>query len=114
MTTLVVPSPVMSSCAVAAARSAKRVGCWICISWSSTAPSFVSLICPAPPTSILSVPRGPKLLFNTCCSPRAAEMLTMSADDFEITSARRRRRASATPPSSQAWRARTPRGESFA
>ncbi len=50
----------MSSWAVAVRAMRAAVGCWICISWSKTLPSLVILIWPAPPTSILSVPRGPE------------------------------------------------------
>ena len=52
----VVPSPVMSSCAVATRAIIFAVGFWICISYSSVCPSLVSLMSPAPETSILSVP----------------------------------------------------------
>jgi len=48
----VVPSPVTSSCAVAVLAIMAAVGFWICISWSSTLPSLVSLMSPAPPTSL--------------------------------------------------------------
>lgn len=48
----VVPSPEMSSWAVADLAIIPAVGCWICISWSKTLPSLVSLICPAPPTNL--------------------------------------------------------------
>lgn len=82
----VVPSPVMSSCAVAARAIMTAVGFWICISRSSTLPSLVSLIPPAPSTSlqsvnqrphraafssgrahIFSVPEGPRLEASTYC-----------------------------------------------
>ena len=43
-----VPSPVISSCAVAVRAMSVAVGCMICISFNKTAPSFVSLIWPAP------------------------------------------------------------------
>ena len=74
----VVPSPTISSCAVAALATIPAVGCCICISCNKTFPSFVSLICPAPPTSlfkiiyILVVPFGPRLLFMIYWSPVAA------------------------------------------
>mmetsp|Transcript_4943 Transcript_4943/g.12641 ORF Transcript_4943/g.12641 Transcript_4943/m.12641 type:complete len:204 (-) Transcript_4943:210-821(-) len=61
----VVPSPTVSSVAVAARAMRVAVGCWICISWRRVLPSLVSLIWPAPPTSILSVPFGPRLLRST-------------------------------------------------
>jgi hypothetical protein len=48
-----VPSPDISSCAVADLAIMPAVGCWICISWSKTLPSFVSLIWPAPPTNLI-------------------------------------------------------------
>ena len=48
----VVPSPVMSSCAVAVRAISAAVGFWICISSSSTFPSFVSLMSPEPDTSL--------------------------------------------------------------
>mmetsp|Transcript_9161 Transcript_9161/g.16822 ORF Transcript_9161/g.16822 Transcript_9161/m.16822 type:complete len:207 (+) Transcript_9161:1092-1712(+) len=75
----VVPSPVNSSWALAALAIIEAVGCWICISPSNTDPSLVILICPAPPTSIFKVPRGPRLDFITSCSPFAALRLTASA-----------------------------------
>mmetsp|Transcript_30046 Transcript_30046/g.76369 ORF Transcript_30046/g.76369 Transcript_30046/m.76369 type:complete len:247 (+) Transcript_30046:237-977(+) len=83
----VVPSPVMSSCAVAARAIMLAVGCWICISPRSTCPSLVILICPAPPTSIFNVPRGPRLLFMTSCRPFAALRFTARACDALRTSA---------------------------
>mmetsp|Transcript_23202 Transcript_23202/g.46306 ORF Transcript_23202/g.46306 Transcript_23202/m.46306 type:complete len:238 (-) Transcript_23202:102-815(-) len=86
-TVLVVPSPVTSSWAVAVRATRDAVGCWICISWRRTLPSFVSLIWPAPPTSILSVPRGPRLVFSTFWRPMAAETLTARAACFETISA---------------------------
>mmetsp|Transcript_46084 Transcript_46084/g.150924 ORF Transcript_46084/g.150924 Transcript_46084/m.150924 type:complete len:252 (-) Transcript_46084:8-763(-) len=75
----VVPSPVMSSCAVAMRAIMHAVGFWICISCSSVFPSLVSLMSPAPPTSILSVPLGPRLLLSTSCRPRAALMFISDA-----------------------------------
>mmetsp|Transcript_61289 Transcript_61289/g.198283 ORF Transcript_61289/g.198283 Transcript_61289/m.198283 type:complete len:221 (-) Transcript_61289:54-716(-) len=83
----VVPSPVISSCAVAALAIMLAVGCWICISLKSTTPSFVILICPAPPTNIFSVPLGPKFVLMTSCKPLAAFKLTAKACDAFKTSA---------------------------
>lgn len=74
--TVVVPSPVISSCAVAALAIMMAVGDWICISVSKTLPSLVILIPPAPSTNIFKVPLGPKLELKTSCSPIAALMLT--------------------------------------
>mmetsp|Transcript_5410 Transcript_5410/g.16073 ORF Transcript_5410/g.16073 Transcript_5410/m.16073 type:complete len:221 (+) Transcript_5410:1180-1842(+) len=87
ITVVVVPSPVMSSWAVAARAIMLAVGCWICISPSSTWPSLVILIWPAPPTSIFRVPRGPRLLFMTSCRPFAAFRFTARAWDALSTSA---------------------------
>ena len=83
----VVPSPVMSSCAVAMRAIMHAVGFWICISCSSVLPSLVSLMSPAPPTSILSVPLGPRLDLSTSWRPRAALMFIMCAAPFLTTSA---------------------------
>mmetsp|Transcript_37169 Transcript_37169/g.98393 ORF Transcript_37169/g.98393 Transcript_37169/m.98393 type:complete len:228 (+) Transcript_37169:1378-2061(+) len=83
----VVPSPVMSSCAVAMRAIIIAVGCWICISCSSVLPSLVSLMSPAPETSILSVPLGPRLDLRTSCRPRAALMFIIDAMPFESVSA---------------------------
>lgn len=65
----VVPSPVTSSCAVAVRAIIIAVGCWICISCSSTFPSFVSFTCPVPSTNIFNVPRGPAstVMLNERC-----------------------------------------------
>lgn len=87
----VVPSPTISSWAVADLAIIIAVGWWICIYCNSTLPSFVSLSCPAPPTSILSVPFGPKLVFNIYCKlfaafieiPNAYTFLTISAFGFK-------------------------------
>lgn len=87
----VVPSPTISSWAVAALAIIMAVGWWICIYWSNTFPSFVSLTCPAPPTSILSVPFGPRLVFKISCKlldafieiPNAYTFLTISAFGFK-------------------------------
>tara|TARA_B100000683_G_scaffold270304_1_gene308938 strand:- start:295 stop:516 length:222 start_codon:yes stop_codon:yes gene_type:complete len=59
----------------------------ICISFRRTAPSFVSLIWPAPPTSIFSVPLGPRFDLRTDASPRPAETLTKSDWDLATISA---------------------------
>ena len=83
----VVPSPVMSSCAVAMRAIMRAVGCWICISWRRVLPSLVSLMSPAPETSIFSVPFGPRLDLSTSCRPRAALMFIMCATPFLRTSA---------------------------
>mmetsp|Transcript_1491 Transcript_1491/g.9124 ORF Transcript_1491/g.9124 Transcript_1491/m.9124 type:complete len:217 (-) Transcript_1491:24-674(-) len=72
MTVEEVPSPVTSSCATAARAIITAVGFWICISRSSTFPSLVSLTSPAPPTSIFTVPLGPRLVRSTSSSPLAA------------------------------------------
>ncbi|KAH0820977.1 hypothetical protein GEV33_001814 [Tenebrio molitor] len=48
----VVPSPVMSSCAVEARAIREAVGCWICISWRRTLPSLVIFMSPAPETNL--------------------------------------------------------------
>mmetsp|Transcript_11137 Transcript_11137/g.25095 ORF Transcript_11137/g.25095 Transcript_11137/m.25095 type:complete len:214 (+) Transcript_11137:946-1587(+) len=61
----VVPSPVTSSCATAVRAIMTAVGFWICISRRRTFPSLVSFTSPAPPTSILIVPRGPRLVRKT-------------------------------------------------
>mmetsp|Transcript_26934 Transcript_26934/g.104568 ORF Transcript_26934/g.104568 Transcript_26934/m.104568 type:complete len:200 (+) Transcript_26934:5668-6267(+) len=61
----VVPSPHTSSWAVAVLAIMDAVGFWICISFSNTFPSLVILISPAPETSILIVPFGPRLLRRT-------------------------------------------------
>ncbi|WNF20006.1 hypothetical protein NG271_450 [Saccharomyces cerevisiae synthetic construct] len=78
-TTVVVPSPVISSCAAAALAISTAVGDWICISVSNTLPSLVSLMLPAPSTSIFSVPLGPKLVSRTDCKPSADVTLTFKA-----------------------------------
>ena len=83
----VVPSPVTSSCATAVLAIMTAVGFWICISRSSTFPSFVSLMPPAPSTSILIVPLGPRLVFMTSCSPLAALMFIKRAACDPMTSA---------------------------
>ncbi len=83
----VVPSPTISSWAVADRAIIPAVGCCICISWSNTLPSLVNLICPAPPTSILRVPFGPKFDFITYWSPIAALMFMAKACIFFKTSA---------------------------
>mmetsp|Transcript_12055 Transcript_12055/g.39594 ORF Transcript_12055/g.39594 Transcript_12055/m.39594 type:complete len:201 (+) Transcript_12055:1385-1987(+) len=83
----VVPSPVMSSCAVAIRAIMHAVGFWICISCSRVLPSLVSLMSPAPPTSILRVPFGPKLDLSTSCRPRAALMFINEACPALSTSA---------------------------
>src|SRR5258708_7932515 len=57
------------------------------ISSNNTLPSFVNLICPAPLTNILIVPRGPKLLFNTFCNPLPALIFIASVLALPITSA---------------------------
>lgn len=75
------------TCAVAVLAIILAVGCWICISCSRTFPSLVNLICPAPPTSILSVPRGPRFVLRTFWSPMAAATLTERAACLEIISA---------------------------
>mmetsp|Transcript_14809 Transcript_14809/g.31976 ORF Transcript_14809/g.31976 Transcript_14809/m.31976 type:complete len:213 (+) Transcript_14809:1133-1771(+) len=87
MTLVVVPSPVISSCAVAARAIMLAVGCWICISLSKTTPSLVILICPAPPTNIFKVPRGPKFVFITSWRPLAALRFTAKACEALRTSA---------------------------
>jgi hypothetical protein len=63
------------------------VGCWICISCSSTPPSLVSLTWPLPSTSILSVPRGPRFVLTTSARPREAEQLMASAAAWRVRSA---------------------------
>mmetsp|Transcript_351 Transcript_351/g.874 ORF Transcript_351/g.874 Transcript_351/m.874 type:complete len:259 (-) Transcript_351:70-846(-) len=83
----VVPSPVTSSCATDVRAIMTAVGFWICISRSSTFPSLVSLMAPAPSTSILMVPLGPRLVFMTSCSPLAALMFMNSAAARPICSA---------------------------
>lgn len=84
-TLVVVPSPVISSCDVAQRAIMMAVGCWICISRSSDVPSLVSLIWPAPPTSIFSVPLGPRLVLSTACIPFAALMFTANAASAPMT-----------------------------
>mmetsp|Transcript_7602 Transcript_7602/g.14958 ORF Transcript_7602/g.14958 Transcript_7602/m.14958 type:complete len:242 (-) Transcript_7602:90-815(-) len=79
MTVDVVPSPQISSWAVAVRAMRAAVGFWICISWSSVLPSLVSLTSPDPDTSIFSVPLGPRLLLRTSCRPLAALMFMASA-----------------------------------
>ena len=97
----VVPSPVTSSWAVAARAISEAVGCWICISPSSTVPSLVSLMSPEPDTSlrdvsgagrrqlphIFIVPLGPRFVLSTSCSPRAAPKFSASAAEWRATSA---------------------------
>lgn len=86
-TLLVVPSPTMSSCAVAERAIIAAVGCYIYISFNNTFPSFVNFICPAPPTNIFKVPLGPKLDFITSCSDPAATMFIERACILRTTSA---------------------------
>ena len=47
----------------------------------------MSLICPAPPTSIFRVPLGPRFDFKTPCSPDAAATFTALAAALETISA---------------------------
>lgn len=54
-----VPSPQISSWAVAVRAIRAAVGFWICISWRSVLPSLVSFTSPEPDTSIFRVPFGP-------------------------------------------------------
>lgn len=78
-TLLVVPSPTMSSYAAELLAIIAAVGCWIYISESSTAPSLVNLIWPAPPTNIFKVPFGPKLVFIISIRPAAALIFIANA-----------------------------------
>lgn len=87
MTVDVVPSPVISSCAVAVRAIKAAVGCWICISFNNVKPSLVSLSCPAPPTNNFNVPVGPKFVEMTFCSPIAADTFTRNACCLLTTSA---------------------------
>lgn len=48
----VVPSPVISSCAVLARAIKDAVGCCICISCKRTFPSLVIFMSPAPETNL--------------------------------------------------------------
>ena len=82
-----VPSPVASSTAEAARAIITAVGLWICMSRRSTLPSLVSLTSPAPPTSILIVPLGPRLDFRTAARPLAALMFMKRAAAGPMTSA---------------------------
>ena len=50
-------------------------------------PSLVSLIWPAPPTSIFKVPRGPRFVLRTFWSPDAAATFTARAAAFDTISA---------------------------
>ena len=86
-TLLVVPSPIMSSWAVALLAIMAAVGCWICISDKRTAPSLVNFIYPAPPTNIFSVPLGPRLDLITSIRPAAALMFIANAWYLRSTSA---------------------------
>ena len=76
-----------SSTAEAARAIITAVGLWICMSRRSTLPSLVSLTSPAPPTSILIVPLGPRLDFRTAARPLAALMFMKRAAAGPMTSA---------------------------
>lgn len=60
-----------------------------------TTRAFVSFRSPAPPTSIFTVPFGPRLVFITSCSPFAALMFC-KAKVVPQLSLRHRRRSQAT------------------
>eukprot|EP01136_Pigoraptor_vietnamica_P029896 Opistho-1_new@88456 len=83
----VVPSPVISSCAVDARAMSEAVGCWICISWRRTLPSFVILMSREPETSIFMVPFGPRFVLRISWRPCAADMFTCNAAAWRATSA---------------------------
>src|ERR1035441_489240 len=75
----VVPSPTMSSWVFAISTIIFAAGCSTSISFRIAAPSFVIVMSPRLSISILSMPRGPKVVFSTSPITRAAIMLFLWA-----------------------------------
>ena len=74
-TTDLVPSPASLSTDLATSTSIFAIGCSISNSFKIVVPSFVIVTSPVEPTSILSMPLGPKLERITCAINFAAVML---------------------------------------
>src|SRR2546428_25613 len=75
MTAVVVPSPASSSWVFATSTSIFGAGCSMPISWGIVTPSFVMTTSPRESTSILSIPRGPRVLRTASATAFAAAML---------------------------------------
>ena len=78
-TAVVVPSPTISSCVFAISTIIFAAGCSTSISFRIAAPSFVIVMSPKLSISILSIPRGPSVVFKTSPITRAAIMLFLWA-----------------------------------
>ena len=75
MTDVVVPSPTSASWVFATSTSILAAGCWTSISFRMVTPSLVMTTSPMESTSILSIPRGPRLLLTASEIALAAAML---------------------------------------
>ena len=75
----VVPSPTSLSMVFEISTIILAAGCWTSISFSMVAPSLVMVTSPSESTSILSRPRGPRLVRTRSATRRAAAMLLFCA-----------------------------------
>ncbi|OPX58776.1 MAG: hypothetical protein A4E30_01431 [Methanomassiliicoccales archaeon PtaB.Bin215] len=74
-TAVVVPSPHSSSWVLATSTSILAAGCSTSISFNMVTPSLVMTTSPMESTSILSIPRGPRVLLTASAMALAAMML---------------------------------------
>ena len=71
----VVPSPTSLSVVLEISTNIFAAGCWTSISLRIVAPSFVIVTSPKESTNILSIPRGPKLVWTISATILAAAIL---------------------------------------
>mmetsp|Transcript_10473 Transcript_10473/g.26846 ORF Transcript_10473/g.26846 Transcript_10473/m.26846 type:complete len:214 (-) Transcript_10473:1-642(-) len=74
-TTEVVPSPATTSCDLESSTSILAAGCVTVIFWRMVAPSLVISTSPLGDTTILSMPRGPRLVRTASATALAASIL---------------------------------------